>query len=358
MSCYNPIQAVKVPGIKTINGKDVIRFLKFEEGSIQENFERIKNGEVFTIPCGRCIGCRLDHARSWADRMILELDHTKRASFVTLTYRDEDLPEDPQAPEGLRRMNAAGAPVASLVKYHMSQFMKSLRADLDYNLEKIKYDCPWLLDSSDGCSHVQVRFLGCGEYGSSYGRPHMHLILFGLSLDDFAYLGDLKPVKRNELNQITYESSYLDKIWKKGFANVSEANYLTMGYVARYTTKKAQGNNYPKEYGLPEEFILMSRRPGIGAYFLEDHPDKLKEVSTWYDHGKEIYWPKYLIEKYFESDPEELDKIKSARRDLALNNFVNIFENDERPYYEKQMFLERQKESSVKKLVRGDVTLD
>lgn len=44
------------------------------------------------VPCGKCRGCRLDRCRSWADRMIFELDHSKKAVFLTLTYDDEHVP--------------------------------------------------------------------------------------------------------------------------------------------------------------------------------------------------------------------------------------------------------------------------
>ena len=45
------------------------------------------------VPCGHWMGCRLDHARVWADRMTLELrDNDYKAIFVTLTYNNQSLP--------------------------------------------------------------------------------------------------------------------------------------------------------------------------------------------------------------------------------------------------------------------------
>ena len=393
MACYNPMIGYRSDEL-TKNGKKRIKFLKKEDMvdmELASTYQSIKDKELITIPCGKCIGCRLDHSRHWADRMILELDRMKKSVFVTLTYSDEFLPcrEEDVLPTGEVRyaLNDRGAKLSPLVKDHMPEFMKRLRADLNYEPNLIKYfnENRQLCNDrrKDGFPQIRVRFFGCGEYGENFGRCHLHIILFGLSLDDIRYLQDnkpLKPVKRNELGQITYESEYLGKLWQKGFANVSESNYFTMGYVARYTMKKAEGNPYPQKYNLTPEFVLMSRRPGIGAYFLEDHPDTIDEVATWYVSGKEIYWPSYLVRKqheilvpgieclnpwrenflqrswYYAFDKEG-EKIKKAKQDLAVDKFVHTFESDERPYYQKQEFLKFQKKCSAKKLVRGDVAL-
>ena len=44
------------------------------------------------IPCGQCIGCRLDRSRAWADRCLLEASQYPHNCFLTLTYDDEHLP--------------------------------------------------------------------------------------------------------------------------------------------------------------------------------------------------------------------------------------------------------------------------
>ena len=40
------------------------------------------------IPCGQCIGCRLDRSLMWAVRISNELTLHDQASFLTLTYKD------------------------------------------------------------------------------------------------------------------------------------------------------------------------------------------------------------------------------------------------------------------------------
>jgi len=62
------------------------------------------------VPCGRCIGCRLERSRQWAMRCVHESSLYDDNCFITLTYDDEFLP--------------AGG---TLVKRHFQLFIKRLR---------------------------------------------------------------------------------------------------------------------------------------------------------------------------------------------------------------------------------------
>ena len=91
--------------------------------------------EGYTVPCGRCLACRIAYAREWALRLEHELDG-RPASFVTLTYAEA--PED-------------------LCKAHLQLWIKYIRN----NGYKIKY-------------------FAAGEYGALHDRPHYHAIIIGL----------------------------------------------------------------------------------------------------------------------------------------------------------------------------------
>ena len=43
------------------------------------------------VPCGRCIGCRLDRSLSWAVRCIHEASLYDENCFITLTFDDKYL---------------------------------------------------------------------------------------------------------------------------------------------------------------------------------------------------------------------------------------------------------------------------
>ena len=273
MSCYHPLCAIPT-GKLTENGKKQYTII----GRLQE--DDLKAKEAILIPCGKCIGCRLDYSRSWADRMMLELETTKKGVFVTLTYDNEHLP--------WINDNITGEVVPTLNKRDCQLFMKSLRKEFN---------------------DFRVRFYMAGEYGCSTKRSHYHCILFGISLSD---IGDCSIFGKNELGQPYYISRRIANIWKRGNVLLSDVSWKTCAYVARYVTKKVNGVFEYETYGTSgrqKEFALMSRKPGIGKMYLEQHPDCLDydsiNISTP-EGGLKISIPKYYL-KQLEKEPTKND---------------------------------------------------
>lgn len=180
----------------------------------------------FLIPCGKCAGCRMDYSKGWSDRMIVELKDNPKAIFVTLTYRNTDLPR-----------GECGLP--SLRVSDLQKFFKRLRKH--FPDKRIRYYC-------------------AGEYGPRTHRPHYHGIIYGISLDDFS---DLNCFGLNELKQPYFTSPTFEKIWSHGFVQLSEVTYHTCAYVSRYCLKK-QNHSYYVSQGVEPEFNVSSRKPGIG----------------------------------------------------------------------------------------------
>lgn len=195
-------------------------FGSFLDLESQDSFE-------FLVPCGKCLGCRIDYVRDWTARMVFELvDNSYKAVFVTLTYNDAHLPMTIEGP--------------SLSKSDIQLFFKRLRSSFPQKL----------------------RYYICGEYGPKTSRPHYHAIIYGLSLSDFS---DLKIVGVNELRQPYFSSDLFASIWKNGFVQISEVNYSTCSYVARYVTKKLVGPDEEDDFCYRvRPFNLSSRCPGIG----------------------------------------------------------------------------------------------
>ena len=83
------------------DGKKEIEFCDY----LQSSFERgVKpnltmssvarfDGKL-TLPCGNCIGCRLERSRQWAVRCMHEASLYEDNCFLTLTYSPEFLPSD------------------------------------------------------------------------------------------------------------------------------------------------------------------------------------------------------------------------------------------------------------------------
>lgn len=108
-------------------------------------FTTSENGKVVGFPCGKCPVCLQKRANEWSLRISLESRSYEDLAFVTLTY----------SPEALYSHE--------LIPSHLSSFMKRLRT----------------YSERSGFSG-KIRFYGVGEYGEKRGRPHFHVVLFGL----------------------------------------------------------------------------------------------------------------------------------------------------------------------------------
>lgn len=272
----------------------------------------LKSGDLFydnpvtfhtLVPCGHCMGCRLDRARVWADRMLLELrDNDYKALFVTLTYNDLSLPyawhigynyydgfyEDVE-PLVLDDDDewiaiAAGAP-ATLSVRDTQLFMKRLRRTF---------------------KDRRLRFFLAGEYGPKTHRPHYHAIIYGLTLSDFK---DCRLKDFNKLGQPRYISKSFEKIWGNGYCVLAPVNWNTCSYVSRYTMKKRYKCDDPHAYsnGVVPPFCTMSRRPGIGLLHADEllqNGDKafVRDVDL---NGKECTREIYLGRAFIRSASRE-----------------------------------------------------
>lgn len=186
------------------------------------------NGVITTLPCGNCMACRLNHARMWSIRIVHEASLYANNVFLTLTYDDEHLPEN-----------------GTLVKRDLQLFMKRFRKCVG-----------------------KVRYYACGEYGDKFGRPHYHLVVFGIGLDDPVFK-DKKYDKKSNGYHCKLAS------WDKGLVHIGTVTVDSANYVAGYVVKKFKGKGAKEHYdelGVIPEFVLMSRRPGIGADFFGDTP--------------------------------------------------------------------------------------
>lgn len=217
--------------------------------------------ERVTVPCGKCIACRLNHSRDWATRIVHEASLHAENSFLTLTYSDEHLPDPP-----------------SLHRSHVQGFFKRLR-------ERLSPSC--------------IRFFYCGEYGTATKRPHYHAIVFGE-----AFRADRYPWQRIRGN-VYYRSPLLEQIWTLGHSTITDVTPKSANYVARYSVKKA--NDYTRTNGNPyerinvetgqlsyvkPEFIGMSTKPGIGFDFVDKYSANAFPSGFFIIDGKKVPVPR------------------------------------------------------------------
>lgn len=242
------------------------------------------------VPCGRCIACRLNYANSWSTRIVSEAKQWKFASFVTLTYNDENIP-----------INDLG--YQTLSKRDCQLFFKRARKDVSFRY-----------------------FLG-GEYGDTWRRPHYHFCCFSD-------------------NEAITDLSFWEKHWRKGFVYIGSLTRDSANYVAKYCVKKLGGkaSEFYSERGIEPEFALMSRRPGIGYDYITKFREMVKNNGFVVVDGKKQSIPKYFGSKIFTDDEKNQRFLENSAK--AIEDFYNDF--DEGYGYDYDLQKNRQREYNIK----------
>ncbi len=279
MPCFSPLMGFQ---------------FKKSDGSLSRPFfsakvpELQKLGEIVpvAVPCGRCIGCRLENSRQWAMRCVFESKQYEHNSFITLTYDENHIPKD-----------------YSLKKVDFQNFMKRLR-------EHIRYDC-----KKRGVSMKKIRFFACGEYGEHTFRPHYHAIIFNHKFDD-----EQEEIRHSAdgLKKVKF-SPTLTKIWGKGITSTGEMTFESAAYVARYCLKKVTGPEAEAYYfGCEPEFSLSSRNPGIAYNWFKKYKNSIFSNGFCVVRGKKCKPPPYF-DRLLEKVDEELFKLVKGNRRSRFN---------------------------------------
>jgi hypothetical protein len=273
MPCYKPLDAWKTP-----TGQIVF----YDSPGVQYQ----------QLPCGRCIGCRMKRAESWAMRCVHEASLHEQNCFITLTYNAENLPPD----GGLRKRDFV-------------KFMRKLRKAIP----------------------VKIKFYMCGEYGEK-NRPHYHAIIFGYNFPDW-----VKLPQKSKSGHDLFTSPKLEQIWGKGFVQIGDVSYESAAYVARYIMKKQTGasmdlvdpktglkpyeryNSFTGEiHEVLPEYNNMSRGGRNGSGIAADWFDQFARTDCYpkdYVHvnGVKRSMPRYYDERLKKVNPDLYDDIKAER---------------------------------------------
>lgn len=91
MACYHPLLAWPVGTHPS--GKPKYKITGYNDWEYYRDPDHalVYRSQALEIPCGQCIGCRLQYSREWANRCMLELQHHEHAAFVTLTYDNDHI---------------------------------------------------------------------------------------------------------------------------------------------------------------------------------------------------------------------------------------------------------------------------
>lgn len=284
MSCFKPIDAWRVPSGQIV-------------------FYDSPGAQYQQIPCGQCVGCRLQRSSEWAMRCVHEASMHEHNCFITLTYNAENIP-----PEG------------GLRKKHVQDFFKRLR----------KYISP-----------VKVKYYYCGEYGDKNNRPHYHILLFGYNFTDWVLLPFKSPSGYD-----LYTSPKLEELWGKGFVQIGDVSFESAAYVARYIMKKVNGDKaelVDEDTGLKPyerinaftgeihevlpEYTDMSRGGrcgrGIGHEWIIRYTDDCYPKDYCVVDGVKRQIPRYYDEQLRKENPDMYDQLKAWRAKKGYESVDN-----------------------------------
>ena len=231
MPCYGPLTAY-YPKRGSNDRRLVFRITDAETGI------------PIKIPCGKCVGCRLEQSRQWAVRCMHEKRLHTDSCFLTLTY-------------------------ANMPKGNSLQI-----SDYQNFLKRLRHHFP-----------AGLRFFGCGEYGSHTARPHYHLLLLNSDFTD-------KKVAVSGSEYNLYESKLLSRLWPHGHHTIGDVSFESAAYVARYCVKKSQNGKTVNDGRLPE-FVTMSRRPGLGTGYFDRYSNELLDHDTIIINGVPAALPRF-----------------------------------------------------------------
>ncbi len=214
-----------------------------------------------TVPCGRCMHCRIQRTAEWTMRLLHEYAMSSHGIFLTLTYDPERLPYMDYF------HNDQLIQVPTLQKSHVQNFVKRLRKRT--NNKKIKY-------------------FATGEYGDQTYRPHYHLILFNYLPQSYSF-----P---------------LSEVWKDGFTHVGNVTPESLKYVAGYVQKKWYGDlTESPHYPSIEPFSLKSQ--GLGKNYVLKNKQQLLHNACTSVNGVPVGLPRYYKKLLTDDDPKKLEEL-------------------------------------------------
>lgn len=266
-------------------------------------------------PCGQCFHCCVRKRREKSTRSLLESYDHEHSLFVTLTYDQYHLPTeyiDSDTGEVLSH------PLGVLSRDDIVNFNKRLRKSTDYRL-KMFY---------------------VGEYGDE-GRPHYHLVIFGLPYEDRRLIYDAwlprchvdrldVQVPKSDWDVGQYCSKYVTKIktrkqkaflegrppefsqWSKGFG----LNFVDR--LADMFSKNQSVLEYIQENGdIPRQVLINGKKLPLDRYMHEKILDKMGIKSQ----VKAIRYEKYQEEMRALQEAAGFDPKSEKLKSLLFENY-------------------------------------
>lgn len=297
------------------------RRIPASERALQSNSYR---RDCIPFPCGQCFNCRINRSREWALRILLEMMDHVACSFVTLTYNNFFYP-----------------PYGELYPKDMQLFFKRLRQQF-YDKKNKEYT-------------RKIRYFYCGEYGERYKRPHYHLALFNIGIEE--------KEKIEKAWSFPFKDGNTTIHYPLGWVHIGDLNKYSARYVSGYIMKGAnkdarncKNEKFKKRVedhlqGRLPEYQRMSRRPGLGKKRIENIAKKVGKKTGRF---REIIWQnkRQPVGSYLQSVIDEYLNITKEDKEKDFNDysweFMNEYFKENEIYLNKLIEENEQKEKNKK----------
>lgn len=230
------------------------------------------------VPCGKCYACLQRKRSEKVLRLTEEYYNRPLTLFVTLTYDDAHLPAD-------HKVN----------KRDPQLFLKRLRKN----------------------SGLKLSYFLCSEYGTKFGRPHYHALLF-----------------LHQPNTYDTVVTYIEQAWQLGNIRADFCNDARINYVTKYLLKQSTHDT----------FVLQSKKPAIGASLLQDSSkcDFLNTNGYMVKNGYKYPVPRYYRkklnpDKIFTQEESEQQNLQTLQQWQEKRRLIYSFAKDHNMSYEDAM---------------------
>lgn len=344
---------------------DLSRVIKSLSFCQSPRYVYTSTGQRVLVKCGSCPLCFTAKSAKYTQLCELEEYKSKYCAFVTLTYRDEDIPKcvfdtafmHYNYFDGDDNFSSVVCPIRSLCprdenynefigeqwfdvdkplspqildaykrtcprsKYNYHKFIGScittddgvscfgylLRSDVTNFLKRVRSKCSYYHDE-------KVRFYLCAEYGPKTYRPHFHVLFF---FDSPAVFRKLR--------------AYCSESWKYGNCDYSISRHQCGSYVSSYVNSTAdlpmryKGRTLLKTFSSHSNFLGASFFRSLAPYLL-DFTSKVYGTFVERIFGKERSIPPTL--SHYSSVLPRLPYSSShSRREILelLNAVAHLF---------------------------------
>lgn len=317
-----------------------------------------------SVPCGKCLHCRMTKMNEWVTRLYAEQAYSKYSYYITLDYSPFDMSneiakalafETAAVEHNININHSLGVHPLLLCRNHFDDFHKRLRKN----------------------TGIKYKYFGCGEYGSKFGRPHFHIIIFSnepFSESDFQDAWTIKGYKignvdfhdlvlngttcvNNKSNKFNsrYVFKYVCKYIMKSnfdFNKLATINFHKQYFNSTQTYYEETDTLFPESVQITDSkilesnwkiyckkyspFISCSRRPAIGTAYLE------KNISRFTQADFRLFglssdckvFPRYFLRKAKENSSSvraissDTDNIVSSSRIKYITTLLSQIQAD------------------------------